>query len=182
MQAALANVACVKVDVDRDTDIAQAYQVSSMPRTVLIDARGLILADQLGYLPADRFLPWLRDALATPEDRRAELPQAPGIALVDVMQQIRSLDTATGGWDVVIGYLGHSDRAVREAAMARLRDAGPGVRPALVHALADPQLARRIAALEVLDATSSNHPPFDPWAPAAARTASLEAWAAWARP
>jgi hypothetical protein len=46
-------VVCVKVDVDRQTDVAQAYQVSSMPRTVLIDPAGRIIGDQLGYLPAE---------------------------------------------------------------------------------------------------------------------------------
>ena len=182
VQAALSNVVCVKVDTDRDTDVAQAYQVSSMPRTVLIDERGRIIGDQSGYMPADRFLPWLRDALARPESQRAELPAAPGLAQVDVMFKIRALDTTTGGWAQVIGYLGHRDRAVREAALARLKEADAAARPALVQSLASPQLGLRIAALEALDAVSSNHPPFDPWAPAAVRTASLAAWTEWARP
>jgi thiol-disulfide isomerase/thioredoxin len=182
VQAALSNVVCVKVDTDRDTDVAQAYQVSSMPRTVLIDQHGRIIGDQSGYMAADRFLPWLRDALARPESQRAELPAAPGLAQVDVMFKIRALDTTTSGWDTVIGYLGHSDRAVREAATAKLKEADASVRPALVKALASPQLGLRIAAWEVLDASASNHPPFDPWAPAAVRTASLAAWTEWARP
>ncbi len=181
VQAALSNVVCVKVDTDRDTDVAQAYQVSSMPRTVLIDAGGRIIGDHIGYLPADQFLPWLKTALATPEAQRKDLPPAPGLAQLGVMQQIRGLDTSTGGWEVVVGYLGHTDRAVRETALARLKEADRAAGPALVKALASPQLGLRISAYEALDAAFTNHPPFDPWAPAAVRTEHLAAWADWAK-
>ncbi|HZT41355.1 MAG TPA: thioredoxin fold domain-containing protein [Chthonomonadaceae bacterium] len=55
---------CVRVDSEVDPAIVARYAVAAFPTTLLLDPQGRVLARIPGYLPADRFAPWLRAALS----------------------------------------------------------------------------------------------------------------------
>jgi thiol-disulfide isomerase/thioredoxin len=57
------NLVFVKIDVDRQPSVAQAYKVTAMPTQMVLDKNGQILSTKVGYgSPAD-FYGWLRPNL-----------------------------------------------------------------------------------------------------------------------
>jgi len=51
----------VKIDVDRQPRLAERYEVSALPTTLLLSAEGEVLARRAGYMDADELIAFLRD-------------------------------------------------------------------------------------------------------------------------
>lgn len=64
VQAKLANVICVMVDVDENPDLASQFSVSGVPYLIVVDADGNKVADQTGYESPAGLVAFLDKALA----------------------------------------------------------------------------------------------------------------------
>ena len=170
--AGLQEWVCVKVDVDHDTRAAAAFQIGSLPRTVVITPDGRVAGDRLGYAPPGEFLTFLSEA-------RAAAAKPEGLAMAPGMEAVQDLETArtmvvtqtqaqafSPGF---LGSLGHADPQVRAEARRRVKEGGSGFVPQLVSALEHKQLSVRIAAWQCLKEIAHPKAVFDPWAPAAER-------------
>jgi thiol:disulfide interchange protein len=65
VQKRLADFVPLKVDVDRQRELAARYGIEGMPTTIAADANGKVLAKAVGYLAADRYLALLDSAKAS---------------------------------------------------------------------------------------------------------------------
>jgi len=62
VQAQLQNFSLLRVDTDKQPGLAQRYGVTGLPTTMVLDAKGTMIARQDGYLPADGYLKLLAQA------------------------------------------------------------------------------------------------------------------------
>ena len=162
--AALTNYVCIRVDVDADPGVAVAYGVSSLPRLVVADGSGRVMADQVGFADADRVLAFLEEARSG--RGAAELPEARAERAIGALRD--GLEAAAPGPrlpDAAVAALAHADPGVREEARALLRKGGDGWLPAIRAAALDDSLGVRIAAWQMLKDLGAPPPPCDPWAP-----------------
>lgn len=162
----LRRFACVKIDVDKHRDIALAYAVSSLPRTIVINTHDEMVGDWLGYRDAEQFLdlvdqiqPYVTTAAGV---RKApEVGQTPGAPIPsDQLLSIKSADP-----NQCIDLIGHKDRDVRQRAMAALSQSGSACLPVVLVALEHEYLGVRIAAWKIIRGLKVTDSRFDPWAP-----------------
>ena len=176
----LKGLVCLKINVNRDARTAAAFQISSIPRTVIIDPEGRVSADRLGYQPLDEFLLFLDDALKPPV-RPGLRQEAPGIGALRDLGAVRAAVTAERQGAVFsesfLASLGHADPAIRAEARRGVREAGAVFRPHLLEALGHADLGVRISAWQLLKDLSGPGVSFDPWAPAAERETRRRAMA-----
>ena len=59
VQAKLKDFTLLKLDADKHRDVAQRYAVRGFPTTLVLDARGGLIAKQPGYLPPKQYLKFL---------------------------------------------------------------------------------------------------------------------------
>jgi thioredoxin-like negative regulator of GroEL len=173
----------LRVDIQKDTQTALAFGAQSVPRALVINAHGQVVADEMGYMPLDRFLVWLDGSTPWLTKPMPEAALAPGMeTAVALRQAAESATRAEAGPALptnVLAYLSHPTPEVRAEAEKALLARGPAVAPALVAALDADYLGVRIAAARVLTRLATNTPPFDPWASAAQRAKDKAAWSAW---
>lgn len=176
---ALKDFVCLKIDVDQQSNVALAYNVQSMPRTIVLNVHGEIIGDITGYQPLGPFLQFL-DGLKDDLTRKTG-----GTGKPDVRQRVdsprieRPAITAETPTEEIIALLGDRDPRVREEAIAAINEK-PDKREVLVAALASDNLGTRIAACEALRKAGHNEIEFDPWAPKDVRAAALPEWQRWA--
>ena len=80
MAEQLAGYVCIKINVDKNPKAAYAYQVSSLPRTIVLNQEGRIVGDQIGYMPRASFKAFLD---RTGELDTTEAPPAPIVRSAD---------------------------------------------------------------------------------------------------
>ena len=56
----------VKIDVDRQSRVADRYDVNALPTILLLSAEGEVLARRAGYMDADELIAFLRDRAPDP--------------------------------------------------------------------------------------------------------------------
>ncbi|GAB4305832.1 MAG: hypothetical protein Kow0019_00100 [Methanobacteriaceae archaeon] len=56
MEKLNSNYVLLKVDIDRNPELASQYQIYSIPTIVIIDSKGQIIMRQEGYIPPDQIL------------------------------------------------------------------------------------------------------------------------------
>lgn len=177
--AALKDFVCVKVDVDKQPDVALAYNVQSMPRTIVLNVHGETVGDVTGYQPLGAFLEFLSGlkedlnrktgGTAMPEVRAGTQP-------AEAKQPAITADTPV---DDAIALLGDRDPAVRDGAVRAIGER-PDCRKLLVAALANGALGVRITALDALRTLGATELAFEPWAEKSEREQALGAWQQWA--
>lgn len=163
--ATLRSVQTIEVDIDRHPLVARRLGVSSLPTVVCIDARGLIVAEQVGYVPVAKLLPALQQVasgVTAKPGAKAELWSATAWEEATPFELLAALGTGAP-----------EDRlAVRRALVARPQlDLEP-----LWSVLDDPALARRIDAAAVLAGRIGSFDAYDPFTVGPARRAALVAW------
>ena len=181
VKSALKDLVCVKVDVDRDARTAAAFEIGSLPRTVVITSDGRIAGDRLGYMPADDLIAFLADArqAATETQGLAKVPGPAGAQDVDAARTVAVTQTVTQAFSPgFLQYLGHAEPLVRAEAQRRVKEGGATFSPHLVAALAHEELGVRIEAWQCLKEIARPKVVFDPWAPAAERDKARQAVAA----
>jgi thiol-disulfide isomerase/thioredoxin len=157
---AVAGFVAVKVDVDRDENVAYAYRIQSIPRTVVLNVYGEIVGDRIGFLGADEYLAFLQDVQEfthTKLDGPVINVPASRAGSIEI-----SGDTAE---DALIELIGDPDPPVRKRAQEELLGRGPDqIKRLLDRALAHEYLGVRVAAFELLRHTLGGlEPEFDPW-------------------
>jgi thiol-disulfide isomerase/thioredoxin len=176
--ALLEQLVCIHVDIDREQDTALAWRVQSIPRVFVLNVHGQVIGDQLGFLPPERFAPFLADALKNAETRLTEAQEAPQLpaernrrALAEQLAAASDDDTLTSA---VAHLIGLPEPDERRDAVGLLTDNTDRVHPVLMKLLADPHLAIRVGALEALGRLNKPRPDFDPWQSTTDREESLQ--------
>jgi thioredoxin-like negative regulator of GroEL len=174
---------CLKVDIQKDPRTALLFGAQSVPRAIVVNTHGQVVADQVGYVPLDRFLAWLDEATPWLTKPMPEAALAPGLeTAVTLRQAAESAARAEPGPALpthVLAYLSHPMPEVRAEAEKALLARGTAVVPALVAALDAEYLGVRIAAARLLAKLTADGPPFDPWASAGQRAKEKTNWTAW---
>jgi thioredoxin-like negative regulator of GroEL len=162
---------CVKVNVDRDSKTAFTYKIQSLPRTLVLNAKGDVVGDMVGYMDAHRLLSFLRDAVAD------------GAVPVNVEKSpppTLRLDSATAADPTkLVALLSSTDVAGQRQVMDALVKLGQTAWPALAVALTDDYLGTRIAAHTVLKKTCPAKIAYSPWDPRDVRERSAAKWRTW---
>lgn len=183
---ALKEFVCIKVDVESEPEVALAYDVQSLPRTVVINVNGEIVGDQVGYAPLGPFLEFV-SGLKNDLHRRTG-----GAKMPEVKARKPAQAGQTGGAaaapskpveaksdDELVAQLAAPEVEERAAA-ARVIVQRPNGNRLLVATLESDYLGARVSALEVLKKAGAPDLAFDPWAPKSERETALTAWKQWA--
>ena len=171
---ALENYVCIKVDVDKQRNVALAYKISSLPRIIIVNIHNEIVGDWLGFRDAPAFSKSLKEVWeytltqtgTTPAPRVPAGPSAPA-------QRREVVKINPGDTDAVINLLGHKSPAVRATAIDALVKGGAKSMPTVVPALESRYLGTRIAAWKVVRKLKGSQFEFDPWAPGSERAQAL---------
>jgi thioredoxin-related protein len=173
VQAVAGQFTWAKVDVDEEPALAAQYQVQGLPMLVLVDSRGNTIASRAGYLTSTALLRWLNDPEAQ-ADRAA--PRRSASMLPIRLPEIGTGAPAEQAVVKLIATIAQGQRSERDRVRQHLRASGARAWPGLVAALADPHLAVRAAAYDMLRASNEAGPAFDPFATSATRAEQLQAW------
>jgi thiol-disulfide isomerase/thioredoxin len=188
----LARVECVRIDVDRQPALAAQYEVTGIPRLLLLPATGgRPLMDLQGFRDPKGFARELRQALGLKATESAS-PDPPEREQVRQALQsgrfpaLKAADpkVAARGLDQLVAQLGVFQEKDLEPTAALLRKAGDDAIPALLHGMGHPHLAVRAGAYRTLqtllhDQKRSPRTAFDAWAPIKSRQAQLQRWSKW---
>ena len=163
---ALENYVCIKVDVDKQRNVALAYKIRSLPRIIIVNIHNEIVGDWLGFREAPAFSKSLEEVWeytltetgTMPAPAVKVNPSAPG-------QPWQGVKTNPGDGDSLITLLGHKDPAFRAGAINVLVKGGARSVPVVVGALESKYLGTRIAAWKVVRKLKGPKLVFDPWAP-----------------
>ena len=164
----------VKVDVDEEEETAAQFQVRGLPNTFVLNKDDRVIATRPGYMPADVFVEFLRDALANPQPVEDVLGD-----LLDVLASGPTADDTAAAIAALTEYVARAQRTERSAALAALGDAGEGVWPLLAMQLSDERLAVRAAAAGALSHVTRAGISFDPFSPPDERAEQIAAWRNW---
>src|SRR5262249_24600622 len=144
VQALLKKMICVRIDVDHDPATAQAFQVTGIPRLVLLPAGGgAAKLDTMGFRPPDEFAKELRQALNLPDVGVNGTRE--DSALVRVRQALsggsyaalraKQPKVAAAGLRLLVRELGVFREEDLPAAAGLLRKSGSDAFPALIDGL-----------------------------------------------
>ena len=160
---------CVKIDVDKQENIAKAYKIRSLPRTIVINTYNEIVGDWLGYYEADVYYKLLRDV-----DEYTHIQT--GITRVPSIEATTGDSNGTNIPEIdpnntigLIGLLGHRNAGISRRVTDILIQIGPKVLPDVVPALESKYLGTRIAAWKVIRELTGSQFKFDPWSPTSER-------------
>jgi thiol-disulfide isomerase/thioredoxin len=155
---------CVKIDVDKQSNVAKAYKIKSLPRTIVINIYNEIVGDWLGYHEASAFSKLLRDIDEYTHTRT-------GTTSMPSLQE--AADNSPGVLNVpeidpnntnnLIGLLGHKNAGINSRIVEFLIKAGPEILPSIVPALEGKYLGTRIAAWKVVRELTGKKYKYDPW-------------------
>lgn len=189
VQSLLARVIPLRLDVDTNPPEATKYQVSSIPRLILISPNaGQILWDATGFRDADSFATELAEALGVKNGGPAKSfvanPAAEQVRSALEKGSFRSLDPAVAakGLAILVEDLGVYQESDFKPAAALIQKAGPAAVPALVRGMGHKTLAVRVGAYRVIQTLAPKGKlaglKFNPWASSKDRAAQLAAWKA----
>ena len=192
--ALLGRMVCVRVDVDEQPALARTYGIQSIPRLIVLPAKGdQPLLDLQGFAAPDLLLPDLRRALGM----KADAPVPLAADTTEAQQVLQALQgdryaalraanpaLARKGLRQVIERLGVFQEEELERTAGLLRGAGGDLVPALLDGMGHRYLAVRAGAYRTLQAQlreskRSISLTYDPWASPAARENQLRRWRAW---
>ena len=145
------SVILVRIDIDRQSDVADDYDITSIPHVMLIDGNEEIVAEKIGFAEVDKWVSWTKESIKGTE---FEMP--------DVLQ---STDPPTRTEIVeLIETLGSRDPALRQITMERLVAFPSKTRGQLIESLGEKgKLARKISAIEILQRWQAPVDGLDPW-------------------
>lgn len=202
--ALMARCLCVRVDTDRNKDIARKFGVNSIPRLLVIGANDERLLDTLGYRDANQL--WKELALALggkpvirTDDSNASRTTADPSEVIALRSKVEKGEYAT--WRAqkpaeaaractrLVEALASFDEAPRRQAADLLDRLGDDGVDALIGGLGHPLLAVRVAAYDRLTRLLESRyqlpiaaqPRYDAWASRLERARLARVWAQWWR-
>ncbi len=176
----LEQVVPVVVDIDKQEELAKQFDVTSIPKVILINDEETVLADKTGFAPVEEWKAWIVDSL---KDTEFSMPE-----------ELASFDPPTSTEvEELLLRLKAKDAAMRELAMERLISFPTKTRKPVVEVLTGaktpkakkkkknkkPSLAQQLAVLEVLKRWGAPTDGIDPWTPASfteQRLNTIQAW------
>ena len=164
----------VKVDVDEDEALSARFRVRGLPHTFVLNGEDRVIASHPGYLPADKFVEFLNEALTNPQPIEDVLGD-----LLAALEAAESDDERAAAVKKLIEHLARAERGERTVVLAELAAAQGEVLASIAQLLADERLAVRAAANGALSALSHQELPFDPFASSEVRQSQTDAWLAW---
>ena len=174
----LEQVVPVVINIDKQEDLAAKFDVSSIPKVVLIDDAETVLADKTGFAPVGDWKTWIEESL---KDTEFSMPE-----------ELASFDPpTTTEVEELLSRLNAKDAAMRELAMERLVSFPGKTRKPVVEVLTavkNPKakkkkkkisLSKQLAVLEVLKRWGAPTDGIDPWTPASfteERLRGIQTW------
>lgn len=149
----------VKADVEQQEELAARYNVRELPHTVVLNGEDRVIAAQPGYLPPERFVAFLDEALKNPQPIDDVLP-----SLLEKLDAAKEPKQREETITRIVERLASADREGRTAALEALTKAGPNAWPVLLSLMSDQRLAVRAAAGSVLARATKSEVAFDPFA------------------
>ncbi len=166
---------CVKIDVDKQADIAKAYKIKSLPRTIVINVYDEIVGDWLGYHEAPAFSKLLRDIdeYTHTQTGTTKIPAIQEAA--DASSEITNIpELNPNDTNDLIGLLGHKNAGINRRAVELLVESGPKILPSVVPALEGKYLGTRLAAWKIVSELTGKKYKYDPWSPRTERIQAAE--------
>lgn len=194
VRALLQKMVCVQIDVDEQPTVAQTYGVQSIPRLIVLPAKGgNPLMDIQGFYPAKNLIPELRTALGLKADTVVPLatdnPEATQVLQALQNNRYAALKAANPtlaekGLRAVVERLGVFQENEITPIAAALRAAGDDAIPALLSGMEHKLLAVRSGAYRTLKSLLREKNltvtlPYDPWAKADIRGQQVRQWRNW---
>jgi thioredoxin-related protein len=163
----------VKIDVDKDQELAARYGVDGVPVAVMIDNKGRVLGAHNGFLSPDKFLAFLSQSLANPHPEEL-LPD-----LLDRFLKSQKADDEREMTERLVQELAKPARTGREEILAAFQRKGRTVWPVLLGLMSNERLAVRAAAAGALKHVSKAEFPFHPFADLPLRQQQIAGWQKW---
>lgn len=163
----------VKIDIDKEHELAARYGVEGVPVTVVLDKQGRVLGKSAGYMPPAKFVDFLTTSLANPH---------PEELLADLLDRFLKSETGAEQREAterLIGQLARPDRLSRDEILTAFRKKGPIVWPLILGFMADERLGFRAAAAGALKHATKGDLPFQPFADAPLRQQQIDGWQRW---
>ncbi|MEO7715622.1 MAG: thioredoxin family protein [Capsulimonas sp.] len=195
VKAALKNVICVRLDVDKNQAEAQTYQINAIPRVMLLPSNGgPAILDTEGYRGPQDFLDELSKALHLKSSAAGVSGPAANPDLTAVKTALSSKSygalkaknpkQAAAGLHGLVQELGVFEEPQIAPMVVLLSNAGDDALPALIAGLSDKTLAVRAGAYRTLQTLLrtrqiATNLTYDPWASAKARQIQAQRWSAW---
>ena len=168
----------VKIDVDKEQEIAAIFAVQGVPHIVLLDSAGRVIGTTQGYMSSSRMSKFLRDSMK-------KAAGAPAAATSELIEKLKLGVIPSGSTAVppalkaAIERLAQPQRAQRDTLLASIRALGPSVWAPLCELLGEQRLAVRAAAADALSDATGHTLPFDPFAKVTVRGKQIAAWKKW---
>jgi thioredoxin-like negative regulator of GroEL len=163
----------VKVDIDKDQELAARYGVDGVPVAVVLDKQGRVLGAQSGYMPPDKFVDFLLKSRANPH------PDEIVPDLLDRFVKARGSAEERETTERLVQQLAKPARLGRNEILAAFQKKGPATWPLLLGLMADERLAVRAAAAGALKHAAKAELPFHPFADSALRQQQIVGWQKW---
>lgn len=197
VQAILSKMICVKLDVDQHQAEAMSYDVSGIPRIIILPpgGAGAPIFDTDGFMDAPTFLSALGDALHIKTGSAAAaslLQQDKDLTAVEsalsgnryAALKRSNPKSATKGMTLLVNQLGVFDETQMTPLVTLVAAAGDDAVPSLIGGMSSNILAVRAgsyrAVRAILKTRHVDEPiAFDPWQPASKRRQAVRQWMVW---
>jgi thioredoxin-related protein len=165
----------VKADVDEEEELAATYGVRGLPHTAVIDAKGNVLGERPGYMPAQAFVDFLIESV--------EHPNPSGQQIAALLKDIESetVETRRDAIRQVMEAVSRVNATERDQTILAVAAMRPSGWAEFVPYLSHPRLAMRATAHGLLSRSAKVDLPFDPFAAETERDSQVEPWMAWIR-
>jgi len=163
----------VKIDVDKDPELAARFGVEGVPVTVVLDNEGRVLGSRGGYISPDKFVEFLTTSLANPHPEELVSDQLARFAKAATARDQRELATR------LVEQLARPSREGRRDILAAFKKKGVPTWPVLLALMGDSRLSIRAAAAGALKHVSTADLPFHPFAELALRQQQIGDWQKW---
>ncbi len=170
----LENYVCIKIDVDKQRNVALAYKIRTLPRIIVVNTHDEIVGDWIGYRDPAEFSKLLKDVWEYTH-MQAGTTRIPKVRedVTKPNQLFEAVKINRSDTDGLISLLGHKNPGIRNEAINALVKGGLKAMPTVVPALDSKYLGTRIAAWQVVGKLKRAQYKFDPWAPSDERAEAL---------
>jgi thiol-disulfide isomerase/thioredoxin len=168
---------CVKLDVDKNRDVALAYGITSLPKVIVVNTYGEIIGDWLGYRDTREFLQLIADIqpyMSTSAGARKAPQVVKAAAEGPSAQNDRPIQAVPDDPNRLMDLLGHKEPKIRLNVIDILVKGGVAILPAMLDTLNNDYLGVRITAWKIVGTLSPTKVEFDPWASRAERAEAIK--------
>lgn len=158
----------VKIDVDREPEVASRLEASALPALRVLGIRGDVVGSSEGYVPLDKLEEWL--------DEQHESADP-------VLQQVLYGTTkpTKSQLQELVAFMAHRTPAVRSAAIERLAKFPKVSVNELIRIMRSGRLSERLSAMEVFERAGAPVAAYDAWSGETMSDTELNGLLEWSR-